>query len=322
MPAVRAGDPIPVLVPLGARLVPRWGRAAAAPITRTVAWSIELRLWVAFCVTTSCAFASGALGLEVTSAVLVCVAASTLAIYNLDGTLDLLHDQPDTRPLRFYAHAVLSGCALLVALTSSLFLNRSARTLVWMGLFLCGCYALHLPRLLRPREPAYRAGGARRSLRTRVTAIKAIPGIKAPFVGSAVAVAVVWLPALAAGSRPNTIAAVVFCFSLACFCTANALLFDIPDVLEDTEHDVPTLPRLVGVVATRRSVALLCLSGIMTMAMFGNFFEAASVWGVFALGGVLLLSIPFIDSRTHRDSVALWIDGALILPWAVQSLAT
>lgn len=271
------------------------------------AWSIELRLWVASCVTFLSAFSSRALGLTLQPLVLVCIYASTVAIYNLDGSFDDFEQRNESRRNRFLIHVALTAVALTVAVVSALALPWPATALILTGLACCSLYAVRLPR---PR-----------------TALKAVFGLKAPFVGTAVGVAVVWVPLMAA--EPTwTFAngawvwkAFALTLSLSLFCTANATLFDVPDLEEDTRQGVPTLPRVMGLPRTKLTIVTLCLLGLITFGTFRSLFDASSAWGIFVLGFFLLLATAFVRRHATRDSVALWIDGALILPYVVQSLA-
>jgi hypothetical protein len=141
---------------------------------------LELRLWVATCVTALSAFAfsvsfpSGHYNAATRIDALLVVFLATLLLYNIDGSLDAPRDGP--RPIRFALHLTVSALALGPLLYLLTRLPGRAGLLAGVGALLCSLYALPLPWL---------GHGLR---------LKQIPYVKAPFVGFSVATAVIWVP--------------------------------------------------------------------------------------------------------------------------------
>src|SRR5690606_14876149 len=121
-------------------------------------------------------------------------------------------------------------------------LSGAGRALLGAGFLCSATYALPLP-----------GGGS----------VKTIPGLKAPFVGFAVASAVVLLPALDASPSPEAAGVAWLILTLGLCATVNALLFDTVDVEEDRQADVPSAPRLLGARGVRRLCAALLLTATL-----------------------------------------------------------
>src|SRR5690606_27803191 len=103
--------------------------------------------------------------------------------------------------------------------------------------------------------------------------------------------------------------------ALSLYCTANALLCDVPDIDEDQRTGVPTLPLRWGLAGTRWTSRALIASGLLiSVVLAGQGTSASHSIGLFCLGAGLLAFTESIDFRTPRRTVAVWVDGALLLP--------
>lgn len=297
-------------------------RAAIAPNTSlriAFDWLLELRLWVAFCV--------GALGIycqrilgdpsqastpNVTSAVIF---LSTLALYNLDQSLDgkragsrpeqKKHPRYSAGPSRRH-HLTLSLVSVAGLFACATQLSPSSLMLLALGFVLCSSYAVPWGR------------GSRR--------LKSIPGIKAPFVGFSVAIAVIWVPLLPSLSTFSELSpdrgsllfeAAFLTLSLGLLCTVNALLFDVPDMQEDRERGVPTAAVLRGISFNRRLCVFLCLLA-----------ASLAYWGltkplpIVAFAAFLIFAAVRINEKTAKRKIAFWVEGCLILPLSVLLISS
>jgi 4-hydroxybenzoate polyprenyltransferase len=269
---------------------------------------LELRLWVATCVTGLATFCASALGVHPAQGgsleALLVVFFSTLALYNLDGTLDAPARELPRSARR--AHMTLTALSLLAlgVLTSTL--APSAFALTAAGLGACGLYAVPLTK------------------RNRTLRLKALPYLKAPFVGVAVAVAVVWVPLLGQVDADVWPGAVGLTVVLSFFCTANAVLFDIPDRDEDLRQQTPTVAAEHGVDEAKRLSAGLCGLGLAlsvllaalshTLAQASPGLAPGTLLGLVALGAYLIAISSRIDGRTRASTIAWLVDGGLLLP--------
>jgi 4-hydroxybenzoate polyprenyltransferase len=186
-------------------------------------------------------------------------------------------------------------------------LNPRALVLTGSGTLLCGLYAVPFAHWQRSR------GG-----RTRLR-LKAIPFLKAPFVGASVGTAVVWVPLWAANARIPLSQSLALTGALSFYCCTNALLFDIPDVEEDARAKIPTIPLSFGLVETRATCRALLCAGFFCSVLFCS--QVTLGWhsvGLFALGTTLLIFTQHLHFRTARHLVALSVDGALLLPLVFQ----
>ena len=283
---------------------------------------LELRFWVAGCVGGLALFSTRALGLAPSPTVLALISCATLALYNLDGSLDApLRVQS---PGRRRAHLVLTGVATLATAVLLVRLPVPAALFTAAGFAVAAVYAV-------PLSAARLRGGAP----------KTWPGVKAPFVGAAVSAAVVFVPLLASagagipgsGGAPtqasgaavsavSLVGALWLTLALALACTANALLFDLPDLDEDRRAGVLTLARAAGPTAAKRAaggLALLC-AALGALAPFSA--EPASRLGLVGLGLALGLASHRVHPETSRAAVAFWVDGTLLLPALVQGLVS
>lgn len=274
------------------------------PLAWLSVMGLELRLWVATCVTGLAAFCAAVLGApsshERSLVSLLVVFFSTLALYNLDGSLDAPGRGLSRRAQR--AHVGLTAASLVIVgfLTSRL--APSALLLTALGLGACSLYAVPLAK--KKRSPR----------------LKTLPYLKAPFVGTSVAVAVVWVP-LAGSTSPRPWShAVGLTVVLALYCTANALLFDIPDREEDRRQRTPTIAARHGITRARRTSALLCvgaLFALLLLRLFDPSWLAASPGaslGLGALGVYLIAASSLLDEHTRAATIAWLVDGGLLLP--------
>lgn len=303
-------------------------RERRAPAT-VIDWGLELRLWVATCVTGLSLFSARALGLAfdgTTTSALGIIFFATLALYNLDGSLDapkapIRHSgrAPEWRAApapsathhrRRRLHLALTGLASIALLVLAARLSLRALLLTGGGALICSLYAIPLTLTHKSR------GGSRRSVR-----LKALPFLKAPFVGCAVGTAVVWVPLWASDGRVLLPQALVLTSALSLYCCTNALLFDLPDVGEDKHMGVPTLPLRWGLQKMRWAGRALTAAGLICSAVFSAIFGSiAPAVGLLCLGAALLAFTELFHFRTPRRTVAVWVDGALLLPLGFQLL--
>jgi len=236
---------------------------------------------------------------------------ATLTLYNLDGRIDE-EEKLSPSQARRRAHLILSllSCAALIWYARAL--STAAQTLTALGIGLSSLYAL----------PS--SGGA------SARGIKTLSGVKSPFVGVAVATAVVGLPHWGL-EPPNSLAvSVVLWLPLALFCTANALLFDVVDRRDDAARKVPTVAVQKGVQAAQRQALMVTCAGLLVapLAAFGLgglallHRAAPNLLALSALGVFLLVAAPRVNEQSSRDHVALLVDGGLFIPLAVRLLWT
>lgn len=288
-------------------------RVSRVPTT-ALDWGVELRLWVATCVTGLSLYSARASGLvldRTTISALAITFFATLALYNLDGSLDAptrhaVADAAEGNTLR-RLHLALTGLASISLLVLVAQLSLRALLLTGGGALVCSLYAIPVTLTRKASTSSFR--------------LKALPFLKAPFVGCAVGTAVVWVPLWANGGRVSFLQAIALTSALAFYCTANALLFDIPDVEEDDQTGVPTLPVRWGLHRTRWVNRALVTAGLLSSVAFAALFGADShAVGLFCLGFALLAFTESFHFRTPRRTVALWVDGALLLPLSFQVL--
>ena len=275
---------------------------------------LELRIWVAFCVTILALFCArvsqthalhpGNNGLPFH--VFAVVFFSTLALYNLDGTLDAA---VRAGGMGRRVHLALTAFSAMMLLWFARQLPPLALGFTFLGFILCAIYAVPLAWGGTPR------------------ALKAIPGIKGPFIGAAVATGVIWVPHLAL-VRPATPIVAVLTLVVGLYCTANAVLFDVPDRDIDERSGVPTIMLTRGLTGARRSCLSLCSAGILLwplgLGVVGQSAispsQLANLAALTCLGIVLTVASVRIQCTTPRSQVAWYVDGALLLPFVVQSL--
>jgi len=265
---------------------------------------LELRLWVAVCVTTLSLFceqilfgtAADASTVHIGSSARI-VMAATLALYNLDGTLDCLPLEPSKRQRR-RAHLTLTIIASLWLQIELIQVGTWLMLPILFGFLACSSYAFRLVVLGRSIQ------------------LKAVPGLKSPFIGSAVGTAVVLVPLLCAAKQRPWLSAAVLAASLCCLCTANAQLFDFPDYLSDQSNGIRTTPLALGENISR----LICIGWISLGVMFGAFTASPARYPLFALGCALLVATGLTKTTTPKSKVAFFVDGALCLPLFVRTI--
>lgn len=293
---------------------PRPAASSIPAFRKALDLGIQLRLWVALCVTSLAAFVShvlcapGARDASNRSALSV-IFFSTLALYNLDGSLDVSTHDLNGRPRRLI-HILLtlaSVCCLFALLPA---LPPIAAAVTTGGLLVCSFYAIPF------RKEAFRKG------------IKFIPGMKAPFVGVSVASAVVWIVSLTSPRDVQFFPALILWSTLSFYCTANALLFDLPDLGEDETGAVPTLALSRGVSVVQQRARRFALLGMLswTLALLvskgwrGILSRFDEFIALSTLGGFLVFFSYKVNEKTSRSYVAWFVDGGLLLPAAVYSL--
>lgn len=268
---------------------------------------VRTRLWVALCVTALSAFCVESLPPfaqhAATPSVPWVIFFATLALYNLDDALDPNVQGP--RWSRVHAGLTVAAVCALLALLRPLPLRVSI--FVGLGFIASAGYAMPLP-------------AGRRGL-------KSIPGLKAPFVGTAVAISCVGVPALCALPLPPSrnhdwALSAVLALCLGTLCTANALLFDTPDRRQDRARGVPTLIRARGIRRTKTRCALLCAAGMSFASWVPSLTAGSSpawgiAWALWVWGAALGLATVLVRHTTTKDALAGWVDGSLLIPLAV-----
>jgi len=262
---------------------------------------LHLRLWVAVCVgalTKFCDSLFSPTSVPWWSPAVRLVMSATLAIYQLDALLD----EPDAGRGPGGRRMVWVFFLASAAWFAFELLHASARVF-W--LVLLGC----VPCLLY----AVRLGGV-----GRVHQLKAIPWLKAPFVGGAVGLAVVYVPVLAHVARgsPVTSPTLFLSASLMCFCTANANLFDVPDERRDRAAHVPTAPVLLGY----RGARLLGVGWTILGMLCALLTLQVRRYPLLGLGVALLFAHALVRPETKKASLALWVDGCLMLPLIIRTI--
>jgi 4-hydroxybenzoate polyprenyltransferase len=168
-----------------------------------------------------------------------------------------------------------------------------AIVLVVAGALLCSLYAVPITR-----------GGFR---------LKAVPGSKSLFVGSAVSIAVVVVPLYCSAESAETDALGVWVF-LFVLCTANATAFDVFDFAHDRRARLSTLPVLMGRQATLRATGWAMLASALAATLLEpRLFLPATVSTI----GVLCL-LRLLPRIRRRSTLELTLDGALLLPLLAQ----
>lgn len=272
-------------------------------------WGIELRFWVAFCVASLGMFSHDYLtlvggGVSRLSLLQVfhLLFFATLCIYNLDGTLDT---PLQVHPRRHRLHLLLSATAFVAFALAA---NRAGGDLsLFMAVGFVGCAAYATP-VLRGRP------------------VKALPFIKAPFVGTAVAGACVGVPVLALLSPPrealteNCLRIGALLLSLVSYCTANALLFDVPDVHADRAAGVPTAMSRRGLSWVKMSSISLSACGVLFSVVLQILHPRAFAFSsaLLVLGLVFSTGALLVRETTSKQHIAFWIDGSLMLPWVLS----
>ena len=292
---------------------------ATRSLERLFAWGIDLRVWVSICVAGLTLFARQILHRStgqltwfefISPAITFC---ATLCLYNLDGLID----GRCVGKTRTYHQliTVLSGC-LTIFLAS--LVSRWLLLLVIGGMLLCALYAIPLGLDFRSNS--------------KPRGIKSIPGLKAPFVGFSVALAVVLVPSvelLALATELNNVPSVsktflqmllsaewkqdlLLTFIFGCLCTQNTLLCDIPDMQEDQLKGAPTvLLRFGHFKQTLLGLVLCSIAYVVAQLTIQSHFAKAGC----CILAVTLLSLSFFLSRTlSRRAMTFIVDGALLLP--------
>lgn len=282
-------------------------------VARLLWWGLHLRLWVALAVGSLAAFvelASGSVAnLASANGTLAVVFFSTLTLYNLDGRIDEGEKlSPSTARRRAHLILSLSSLAALVWCASSL--STIAQVLTAFGVGLSSLYVL-------PSSWGSSRGG-----------IKMLAGIKSPFVGVAVSTAVVWLPFLGSGAPFFSPIFLVLWITLALYCTANALLFDVVDHREDAARQVPTVAVHRGIHTAKRRALGLASAGflvapLLVLSVGGAALLSKEVSNLLALAGLglfLLVAAWRVDEQSSRDHIAWLVDGGLFIPLVVRLL--
>ncbi len=228
------------------------------------------------------------------------VMASTLSLYNLDGTLDCPRHLADLKWRRraHLALTILAGSWLVIELTC--WASLLALPIV-LGFSMCALYAVRLV-----------LGG-------RQVRLKAIPGLKGPFIGWAVGTAVLLAPWLVYGPKadpPPLLPSLALLFGVSSFCTANAMLFDFPDLTDDRRLGVPTIVSRAGLRSAKRTCASWIAIGIGATV----FVDARARTPLAVLGVALVVALRLVHPTSRKATLALWVDGALTLSLIVRIL--
>lgn len=272
--------------------------------------AVRTHLWVAAAVTSLAGFAAHQLEYTPSLAALGVVCFSTLLIYNLDTAIDLKSPrsvrsaraaqsvrstraawgESEARQKRALRLALFALVAVLALLTT---LHWTTTTLVATGAAICCLYAVPLG------SRGYR--------------MKALPGAKSFVVGSAVAIAVVFVPLVEhGGAWPAQ------CWpTLALIATltlVNATLFDVRDLEHDRAFGVRTLPVILGQKTTRFVLGLSATASLGVLATL----EPRLRQSAWLLLGTLLPLIAWLSPRSPKSAYAWLVDGALFLPWLLS----
>lgn len=263
--------------------------------------AVRTHLWVAAAVTSLAGFAAHQLEYTPSLAALGVVCFSTLLIYNLDTAIDLKSARSvrsvrsawgefEARQKRALSLALFALVAVLALLTT---LHWTTATLVAAGAAVCCLYAVPLG------SRGYR--------------MKALPGAKSFVVGSAVAIAVVFVPLVERGG-----AWPAQCWpTLALIATltlVNATLFDVRDLEHDRAFGVRTLPVILGQKTTRFVLGLSATASLGALATL----EPRLRQSAWLLLGTLLPLIAWLSPRSPKSAYAWLVDGALFLPWLLS----
>lgn len=273
-------------------------------------WEMLLlsRIWVASCVAALCGFCALFLRLdEVLLPSLYLAFFATLCLYNLDDCFDCAQQPRASGRAGCAAHGWGAACAGLCVVGQLYQAGWLARSVIGGGLALCTLYGAPLLRAsLRPKR---------------------VGGLKAPFVGIAVALGVVLVPLCLAGATRywfQEVATFLLLFTcLALLCTANALLSDVPDAAEDARRGIFSVAVRRGPrVARRRSRQLcgLCLLLILAWATvsFPSVPQLLSLCALFCAALALTAQAPHVSFASSRHQLALGVDAVLVIPLLLQ----
>ncbi len=260
---------------------------------------VRTHLWVAGAVTSLASFAAHELEYTPSLAALGVVFFSTLLIYNLDTAIDLapLGGASGARQQRALR---LSGLGLVAVLGLLTTLHWATSALVVGGAAVCCSYAVPLG-----------ARGFR---------MKALPGAKSVVVGSAVAIAVVFVPLVEHGGPWSEHGGP---WSERCWSTlallgtltlTNATLFDVRDLEPDRARGLRTLPVILGLRATRVVLGLGATAALGALATFEPRLRQVA-WLLLA---ALLPLITWLGPRSPKGAYAWLVDGALFIPWLLS----
>lgn len=266
-------------------------------------WGLQARLWVALCVAAQARFVESLLRGESSQEVVRSAASlpsfavafvfwCTLGLYNLDGTLDAAREERTVGRRR--AHWLLTLVSAAAVTVLGFRASPEFVAIALPGLLGCALYAVRL--VIRGRERS----------------IKQLPYFKAPFVGGAVASATVLIP-WSTSEAPlavttGELAAVWLALCLVCL--SNALLFDLPDRMQDRRAGVPTLAAEHGPGVTRRTAR--AAAGAASLAAL--IAPSAARPGLLLVCAALVLATVIVSEQTPKSTLAIWLDGALLLP--------
>lgn len=271
--------------------------------TRLLLALTDSHLWTALVVASLSEFT--ALTLELPSAwePSAIVALATLVIYNLDRVFDLRGGEaPDIRG-GWRTALLRAGVALALLLPLLALAPASTMLLVALGTTACSLYGAPLGRAAAPRP--------RRRL-------KDLPGVKAWFVGGAVAVATVAVPASYAAQVDGRALPLFLLIGAATLVDAH--LFDLRDHERDRARGLATLPVLLGIRRTKWLLATVAALACSGAALLGRHFGLALLPESGVVLAASLLLIASVRAETPRLAYALVVDGMLLLPLAVALL--
>lgn len=253
---------------------------------------VRTHLWVAGAVTSLASFAAHELEYPPSLAALAVVFFSTLLIYNLDTAIDL-RPPPAASGARQVRATRLIWLALAAVLGLLTTMHWATSALVVGGAAVCCLYAVPLgPRGFR---------------------MKALPGAKSVVVGSAVAIAVVFVPLIEhGGAWPErcwpTLAL------LGTLTLVNATLFDVRDLEQDRARGLRTLPVILGLKTTRLVLGVGATASLSVLATL----EPRLRQPAWLLLAALLPLIAWLGPRSPKSAYTWLVDGALFIPWLLS----
>ncbi len=271
-------------------------------LQRTVAFLVDMSLWIALAFGSVAWFVQQALGLGDNAAPALLVGTSSLAIYLLDHLIDArvqpIPDEGIQRLFRRGGPAVLFLFALAATVALTIAAPPAARW-VLLGYITVGfSYGV-------PLFPGRRAG------RPHTYRLKDAPGMKAVIVAGAVVVSNVGIPLAYAGASLDLAACTIGLFVFTLMFT-NTVLFDVRDLASDRAGQVPTLPVLLGFERTR--TLLLVVSGVVALALVLMAGASAPLAAMLLSLGANAGWVLAVTPSTKRWTYGTFIDGTLALP--------
>lgn len=261
-------------------------------------------VWVALALASLTAFSQAMMGLDSNWRPVLFVFLMALIPYNLDHLFDAYIQKSSDEKAQAYFRSNFAVFALLgvAILGVAILLWFAPMTVRYVSLAVVFplVYGAPVFPLSRPnRQQWYR--------------LKDIPGSKAWIVCAIITYAVIALPLAYAQAPFDQRAILTTCFIFA-FEGSNANLFDIRDLDSDAQKGVLTLPRMVGVRATRLVLSLMNLLMLGIILGKGGTVMISFYPEIVSATILTLLLIWIVDENTPRLFYDLIIDGLLLVP--------